>query len=137
MGREMAEWVMINVLLVEPDDDFCLFLQMSICGNGRRVSVAGSFAEGEEALGDADTIDVVVTASKLPGGSGFILARDAAERGKRTFLLRGHRQYIEVWDRRGILFRGNRLAVGGFLKNKIAQSFSASKTAATRSQETV
>jgi CheY-like chemotaxis protein len=110
---------MTDVLLVEPDDDFCLFLQLSIAGAGRRVKITGSFAEASEALHGSAPVDIVVTAAKLPDGSGFLLARDAFQRGKRTFLLKGHRSTVEVWDRQGMLFRGTRLAVADFLKKRV------------------
>lgn len=110
---------MTNVLLVEPDDDLCLFLQFAISGTGCRAIITGSFAEASEALHGADGVDVVITKAKLPDGSGINLARDAFQLGKRVFLLRGSRRWIELWDRQGILFRGDRLAVGDFLKKAI------------------
>jgi CheY-like chemotaxis protein len=110
---------MTNVLLVEPDDDFCLFLQLAISGAGCRTIITGSFAEANDALHGAVPVDVLVTAAKLPGGSGLNLARDAFQLGKRIFVVRGSRRWVELWDRQGILFRGDRLAVGDFLKKAI------------------
>jgi len=110
---------MINVLLVEPDDDFCLFLQMSISGAGCRTQITGSFAQASAALHGAVPVDIVVTAAKLPDGSGLILARDAFQSGKRIFVLRGSRRSVEIWDRQGMVFRGDRLAVSKFLKKRI------------------
>ncbi|HTT78688.1 MAG TPA: hypothetical protein VMF86_03325 [Stellaceae bacterium] len=61
---------MTDILLVEPDDDFRLFLQLAIAGAGYHTRIAGSFAEASEILSDSVPIDVVVTAAKLPDGSG-------------------------------------------------------------------
>ena len=110
---------MTKVLLVEPDDDLCLFLQLAISGAGCRTIITGSFTEADHALHGTEEIDVVVTQAKLPGGSGLTLARDALQLGKRIFILRGSRRWVELRDRDGILFRGDRLAVGDFLKKAI------------------
>jgi hypothetical protein len=107
---------MSNVLLVELDDDLCLFLRMAI-GNARcRISVTGSMTEARDVLSGDDRVDVVVTAAGLPDGSGPQLAREALEAAKKVFVLRASRGRIEVCDRRGLVFRGNQLTVGDFLK---------------------
>ncbi len=110
---------MSHVLLVEPDDDLCLFLRMAIGHAGCRISVTGSMTEAKDVLGSDEKVDVVVTAAALPDGSGLRLAREALEGGKKVFVLRASRGRIEVCDRRGLVFRGNQLTVGDFLKKAV------------------
>lgn len=110
---------MSHVLLVEPDDDLCLFLRMAIGHAGCRISVTGSMTEARDALSSGERVDVVVTAAGLPDGSGLQLAREALEAGKKVFVLRASRGRIEVCDRRGLVFRGNQLTVGDFLKKAV------------------
>jgi CheY-like chemotaxis protein len=119
-GR-VTEALMKHVLLVEPDDDLCLFLRLAIGHVGCRISVTGSMEEARDVLGGGEAVDVVVTAAVLPDGSGVRLARDAVEAGKQVFVLRASRGRIEVCDRRGLVFRGNQLAVGDFLKKAISR----------------
>jgi two-component system OmpR family response regulator len=112
---------MSHVLLVEPDDDLCLFLRLAIGGVGRRVTIAGSRAEANEVLNGSEPVDVAITSLVLPDGSGLFLARDALRRAKRTYLLRSSRGRIEVADQHGVVFRGDRSAAGAFLQRAIAQ----------------
>jgi len=112
---------MRHVLLVEPDDDLCLFLRFAISGLGCRVTIAGSRAEAKEILGGDEPVDIAVTSVNLPDGSGLSLACEAARKVKRTFLLRPFRGRIEVADEHGVVFRGERAAVGAFLNKAISQ----------------
>ena len=112
---------MRHVLLVEPDDDLCLFLRFAIGGVGCRVTIAGSRAEAKAILGGEEPVDVAVTSMNLPDGSGLSLACEAVRKVKRTFLLRPIRGRIEVADEHGVVFRGNRSAVGVFLDKAISQ----------------
>ncbi|HWB49081.1 MAG TPA: hypothetical protein VG651_08220 [Stellaceae bacterium] len=112
---------MSHVLLVEPDDDLCLFLRMAIGHAGCRISITGSMTEARDVLSSNEKVDVVVTAVGLPDGSGLRLARDAIEAGKKVFVLRAHRGRIEVCDRRGLVFKGSRLTVGDFLKKAVSR----------------
>jgi DNA-binding NtrC family response regulator len=110
---------MSHVLLVEPDDDFCLFLRQAVCDAGRRTTITGSIAKANEVLHGRNTVDLVVTSAVLPDGSGLVLARDAAQMGKPTLVLRVSRGRIEVSDRQRVAFRGDQLAVGEFLEKTI------------------
>ena len=112
---------MPHVLLVEPDDDLCLFLRFAIAGVGCRVTIAGSRAEAKEILGGEEPVDVAVTSMNLPDGSGLSLACETARKVKRTFLLRSSRGRFEVTDVHGVVFRGDRSAVGAFLSKVISQ----------------
>lgn len=112
---------MRHVLLVEPDDDLCLFLRFAIAGVGCRVTIAGSRAEAKEILGGAEPVDVAVTSLNLPDGSGLALACEAVGKVRRTYLLRSLRGRIEVADEHGVLFRGDRSAAGAFLNKMISQ----------------
>lgn len=109
-----------HVLLVEPDDDLCLFLRFAISGLGRRVTIAGSRAEAKEILGGEEPVDVAVTNMNLPDGSGLSLACEAVRKARRTFLLRSFRGRIEVANEHGVVFRGERSAVGAFLSKVIS-----------------
>jgi len=110
---------MSHLLLVEPDDDLCLFLRMAIGHAGCRISITGTMEEARDVLGSGERVDFVVTNVGLPDGSGLRLAREAIETGKKVFVLRVSRGRIEVCDRRGLVFRGNQLAVGDFLKKAV------------------
>jgi len=112
---------MSHVLLVEPDDDLCLFLRLAIGGVGCRVTIAGSRAEAKEVLNGDDAVDVAITSMVLPDGSGVSLAIDALRQAKRTYLLRFYRGRFEVADRHGVVFRGDRAATGAFLHRAIEQ----------------
>jgi len=112
---------MRHVLLVEPDDDLCLFLRFAIGGLGCRVTIASSRAEAKAILASEEPVDVAVTSMNLPDGSGLSLACEAVRKVKRTFLLRSFRGRIEVADEHGVVFRGDRSAVGAFLNKVISQ----------------
>lgn len=120
---------MTTVLVAEPDDDFCLFLQLAIFSAGCRTIITGSFADAREALRN-DVIDTVIIRAKLPGGSGLLLAREALQSGKPTYILRGNGRSIEIADHHGTLFRSDRLGVCEFLK-KVIRRPSAVKTRRT------
>ena len=111
---------MSHVLLVEPDDDLCLFLRFAISAVGRRVSIAGSGAAAREVLSGDEPVDVAVTSVNLPDGSGVSLASEAAGKVKRTFLLRSYRGCLEVADEHGVVFRGDPTAAGAFLNKAIS-----------------
>lgn len=110
---------MTHVLLVEPDDDLCLFLRMAISHAGCRISITGTMVEARDVLSSGERVDFVVTNVGLPDGAGLRLAREAIEVGKKVFVLRANRGRIDVCDRRGLVFRGNQLAVGDFLKKAV------------------
>jgi DNA-binding response OmpR family regulator len=112
---------MNHVLLVEPDDDLCLFLRFAIAGVGCRVTMASSVADATDLLGGNERVDVMITSASLPDGSGVLLAREALKRAKHIFVLRRVRDRIEVADKRGVVFRGDRFATGAFLHKAIAQ----------------
>ncbi len=112
---------MNHVLLVEPDDDLCLFLRFAISGAGCRVTIAGSRAEAREVLNGKERVDVAVTSVNLPDGSGVSLASEAVRKARRTFLLRSLRGHLEVADEHGVVFRGDRIAAGAFLNKAISQ----------------
>jgi CheY-like chemotaxis protein len=117
----LAEAPMTTVLLVEPDDDFCLFLQLAISGAACRTIITGSLAEASHALGN-DVIDAVIARAKLPDGSGLTLVRQALQSGKPAYILRGIGRSIEIADHRGMVFRGDRLAICEFLKKAIRRA---------------
>jgi CheY-like chemotaxis protein len=73
---------MYHVLLVEPDDDFCLDLREAISGAGCRVTIVGSSVEATTALNNLENIDHVIVETFLPDGSGLVLAEDARRNGK-------------------------------------------------------
>jgi len=112
---------MTHVLLVEPDDDLCLFLRFAISGVGRRVTIAGTRAEAQEVLDGEEPVDVAVTSVNLPDGSGVSLACEAVRRVRRTFVLRAVRGGIEVADMHGVVFRGDQHAAGIFLNKVISK----------------
>ena len=110
---------MSHVLLVEPDDDFCLFLSKAISGADCHISITGSNAGAREILDSSERLECVVTDAHLPDGSGLLLARDAVQMGKQVFVLRPSRGRIEVCDRQGIVFKGSQFDVGTFLKKAV------------------
>lgn len=112
---------MSHVLLVEPDDDLCLFLRFALLGVGRRVTIAASLAEARDVLDGEEAVDVAVTRVNLPDGSGVALAREAIRKVRRTFLVRVLRGQIELADQRGVLFRGDRTAAGLFLSKAVSR----------------
>src|SRR5689334_20739152 len=101
----------MRVLLVEPDDDFCLSLRQAITGAGCRVTITGSFAEASEVLRELDGPDLVITSATLPDGSGLLLARQARALGKAAFLLRRSRGRIELCGPEGVVARGDPPAI--------------------------
>jgi CheY-like chemotaxis protein len=105
----------MNVLLVEPDDDFCLFLRQAVASAGCRVTITGSFSEAKEAMSAPDSVDLLITNASLPDGSGLLLALDAARIGKRVIVLRQKQGRIVVSDGERTLYRGDCVAVGSFL----------------------
>lgn len=112
---------MSHVLLVEPDDDLCLFLRFAISDVGCRVTIAGSRAEAKEVLDGEEPVDVAVTSVNLPDGSGVSLAREAMRRVRQIFVLRASRGGIEIADAHGVVFRGERHAAGTFLNKAISK----------------
>jgi CheY-like chemotaxis protein len=117
----LAGMTMTTVLLAEPDDDFCLFLQLAMSGAQCRTIITGSLAEASHAL-DNDAVDAVITRARLPDGSGRTLARQAFQSGMLAYVLRGIGRSIEITDHRGVVFRGDRFAVCDFLKKAIRRS---------------
>lgn len=116
---------MDHVLLVEADDDFCLFLRQAVADAGCRVTITGSFAEARDALWVTETIDLVITNAMLPDGSGLVLAREAVRLGKSIIVFREGRKHIEVSDWEQPLFRGDRAAVAKFLEQAVLRRHSA------------
>jgi response regulator RpfG family c-di-GMP phosphodiesterase len=110
---------MSHVLLIEPDDDFCLFLWRAISTAGCRMTITGSIAEASEVLQGQDTVDLVVANAVLPDGSGLALTRGAAHMGKAAFVLRASRGRIEVRDQQHVVFRGDQVTVADFLERTI------------------
>jgi DNA-binding NarL/FixJ family response regulator len=106
---------MYHVMLVEPDDDFCLFLRTALSRVGCRISIVGSVTEATAALSGLDNIDQVVTEAYLPDGSGLVLAQEARMLGRPAFVLRKRRGRIVVYDREGTVFLGDRAGVCSFL----------------------
>jgi CheY-like chemotaxis protein len=110
---------MMNVLLVEPDDDFCLFLRQAVASAGCAVTITGSLSEAKDAMNAS--VDLLITNASLPDGSGLLLALDAARTGKQAIVLRRKRGRIVVSDREGTLCRGDCVAVGSFLTQMLAR----------------
>jgi CheY-like chemotaxis protein len=109
------ELAMHHVLLVEPDDDFCLSLRTELVHVGCRLTIVGTFAEAIAAVRGVDDIDNIITDAALPDGSGLVLAQDFRKLGKPVFVLRERRGRTVVYDRDGTAFLGDRMAVGQFL----------------------
>ncbi len=112
---------MSHVLLVEPNDDFCLFLRQVVCDAGQRATITGSLAEAIDALRGTDAVDIIISNAALPDGSGKVLAAEAALLCKPILMLRARRERIEVSDGQRVAFRGDRLAVGEYLEKTILQ----------------
>lgn len=112
---------MMNVLLVEPDDDFCLFLRQAVASAGCAVTITGSLSEAKDAMNASGSVDLLITNASLPDGSGLLLALDAARIGKQAIVLRRKRGRIVVSDREGTLCRGDCVAVGSFLTQMLAR----------------
>jgi DNA-binding response OmpR family regulator len=112
----------MNVLLVEPDDDFCLFLRQAVASAGCRATITGSFSEAKEAMTAPESVDLLITNASLPDGSGLLLALDAARIGKQVIVLRQKQDRIVVSDREGTLYRGDCVAVGRFLTQMLDQA---------------
>jgi CheY-like chemotaxis protein len=109
------EWAMHHVMLVEPDDDFCLFPCDAIVQAGCRMTIVGSVAEATAALSSPNAVDHVVTEAQLPDGSGLVLAQDVRRPGKSVFVLRKRRGRVVVYDRENSVFVGDQAGVGAFL----------------------
>jgi DNA-binding NtrC family response regulator len=111
---------MSHVLLVEPDDDFCLFLRQAVTAAGSSLTITDSVAGATAALRAARAVDLVITDARLPDGSGSAVAREATRPGRRTWILRcSNRGAVEVADKHGVLFRGTRTEVCDFLEKAI------------------
>lgn len=113
---------MYHVMLVEPDDDFCLFLASAISLAACRMTIVGSVAEATAALAGLDSVDQVITEAFLPDGSGVVLAQDVRWMGKPAFVLRKRRGRTVVYDRDGSVFVGNQPSVAGFLARAVAET---------------
>ena len=112
---------MPHVMLVEPDDDFCLSLRMAIGRAGCRVTITGSFAEASAALSSSDEIDKVVTEAWLRDGSGLVLAQHARQLGKTVFVLRKRRGRVVVFDGEIPIFVGDQAGAGAFLAQALLE----------------
>jgi DNA-binding response OmpR family regulator len=78
--------VMPRILLVEDDAELAPEIAAGLRGEGARVILAGTFADGRrEAL--RGEIDVVILDVMLPGGSGFELCRSLRDAGMETPIL--------------------------------------------------
>jgi DNA-binding response OmpR family regulator len=97
---------MYHVLLVEPDDDFCLNFCAVISDACCRVTIVGSSAKAPAALERLDNVDHLVTEAFLPDGSGLVLAEEARRKGKPVHMLCKRRDRIVLYDREGTLFLG-------------------------------
>jgi CheY-like chemotaxis protein len=113
---------MPHVMLVEPEDDLCLFLGQAISEAGCRMTIVGSFAEATAALAGLDRIDQVITEAYLPDGSGLVLAQDVRRMDKPVYVLRGRRGRIVVYDRDGLVFIGDQTEIGAFLAGALLES---------------
>jgi CheY-like chemotaxis protein len=113
---------MPHVMLVEPEDDLCLFLGQAISEVGCRITIVGSVAEATAALAGLDRVDQVITEAFLPDGSGLVLAQDIRRMGKPVFVLRGRRGRIVVYDRDGLVFIGDQTKVGTFLAGAVLEN---------------
>jgi CheY-like chemotaxis protein len=113
---------MPHVMLVEPEDDLCLFLAQAISEAGCQMTIVGSFAEAAAALSGPDRVDQVITEAYLPDGSGLVLAQDVRRMGKPVFVLRGRRGRIVVYDRDGLVFIGDQTKVGAFLAGALLEN---------------
>jgi putative (di)nucleoside polyphosphate hydrolase len=113
---------MPHVMLVEPDDDFCLSLRQAISSAGCRMTIVGSVAEATAALAGPDRVDQVITEAFLPDGSGLVLAQDVRQMGKPALVLRRRRGRIVVNDRDGTVFRGGEIEVGAFLASTLLEN---------------
>jgi CheY-like chemotaxis protein len=113
---------MPHVMLVEPEDDLCLFLGQAISEAGCRMTIVGSVAEATAALAGPDRVDQVITEAFLPDGSGLVLAQDVRRMGKPVFVLRGRRGRIVVYDRDGLVFIGDQTKVGAFIAGALLEN---------------
>ena len=120
---------MYHVMLVEPDDDFCLFLASVICLTACRMTLVGSVAEATAALAGLDSVDQVITEAFLPDGSGLVLAQDVRQMGKPAFVLRQRCGRIVVYDREASVFVGDQTAVAGFLAKSVSETAQRCKSA--------
>jgi DNA-binding response OmpR family regulator len=111
----------MHVLLVEPDDDFCLFLRQAITSAGCRVTITGAFDEARDVMERAESVDFLVANAALPDGSGLVLALDAAAAGKQVVILRRKQDQIILSDRDGTICRGDGAAIAAFLEKTLAE----------------
>jgi DNA-binding NtrC family response regulator len=113
---------MSHVLIVEPDDEFSLFLRHAVCAAGSRPTITDSIEGARVTLSSTIAIDLVIANARLPDGSGSLIAGAAPRRGRQTWIMRcSSRGSVEVRDARGVLFRGSRQEVFDFLTKAIGR----------------
>lgn len=108
-----------HILVVEPDDDLCLFLRQAVCSTGRRPVITGSVAEAMCALDGGDRFDLVIANAVLPDGAGAALRRNVMRLAMPLLLLQSENGRIVVSDGRSSVFSGTRFSVIEFLKEQI------------------
>jgi DNA-binding NtrC family response regulator len=78
-----------RILFVEDDAPIRLLIEDTLQEAGYAVEAAGTVAGGRSLL-DAGTYDLLLTDGRLPDGSGFSLAAEAAAKGVRVLIYTGY-----------------------------------------------
>jgi DNA-binding NtrC family response regulator len=78
-----------RILFVEDDAPVRLLIEDTLRDAGYAVEAAGTVADGQSLL-DAGTYDLLLTDGRLPDGSGFSIAAEAAAKGVRVLIYTGY-----------------------------------------------
>lgn len=73
----------MRILIVEDEVKIAGFLERGLAAEGHRITVAGTLAEGRDALANADH-DLLLVDRMLPDGDGLTLVRELRRGGDRT-----------------------------------------------------
>lgn len=93
-----------HVLLVEPDDDVCLWLWYATVTAGARVTITESICGAAAELSANDDIGLVIVDAELPDGRGKAVAAYASEHGLSYLLIRRLAGHLRVRDAAGRTF---------------------------------
>lgn len=93
-----------HVLLVEPDDDLCLWLWYATVTAGARVTITESICGAAAELSGHDDIGLVIVDAELPDGRGKAVAAYASENGVSFLLIRRLAGHLRVRDAAGRTF---------------------------------
>jgi len=92
---------MFRVLLVEPDDETCLWLWHAIMRVHGRITITDSVAAACDILRSGQDLRLLITDAALPDGRGSVVAQEAAMLGIPSFIVTNGEDGLRISDENG------------------------------------